>query len=72
MYPSLRQLPIRRGSKRLFRSHLAGDIKNSRQPLSQRRGPGIVQALNAMASSNRVHSINDWMFGLVNVVQPQE
>lgn len=21
---------------------------------------------------NRVHSINDWMFGLVNAVQPQE
>jgi hypothetical protein len=32
-------MPIRRGSKSFFRSHLPGDIENSRQPLSRRFGP---------------------------------
>jgi hypothetical protein len=36
VYPVLRQIPIRRGSKPLFRSDLPSDIENSRQPWSRR------------------------------------
>ena len=57
--PSLRQIPIRRGSKRLFRSHLASDIENSRQPLSRRRGPG----------HRAVRALDQRMFGFMKRLQ---
>jgi hypothetical protein len=48
---------------------LAGDVETSRQPLSRRREPEHRADTKRVGhQGSRVYSINDWMFGFVNVV----